>query len=130
MVPMLSIIAVRSPRAIAARRSPGTNPWASMTWSTSRPSPTWNKKVVAIDASELFPRVTTWLGFPRNMVLRGYMVDFVHLFAPHYSPRLIRDAARAQTQEEVDELLRAVALPLKGGCEQEQQRSVRTRATD
>ena len=61
---------------------------------------------MAIDASELFPRVTTWLGFPRDMVLRGYMVDFVHLFAPHYSPRLIRDAARAQTQEEVDELLK------------------------
>jgi LysR family cys regulon transcriptional activator len=86
--------------------------------------------LVAIDASELFPRVTTWLGFPRDMVLRAYMVDFVHLFAPHYSPRLIRDAARAQSQEEVDELLRSIALPLKGGCEQEQQRSVRTRVSD
>jgi hypothetical protein len=58
------------------------------------------------------------------------MVDFVHLFAPHYSARLIRDAARAQTQEEVDELLRSIALPIKGGCEQEQQRTVRTRVTD
>jgi LysR family cys regulon transcriptional activator len=86
--------------------------------------------LVAIDASELFPRVTTWLGFPRDMVLRGYMVDFVHLFAPHYSQRLIRDAARAQTQEEVDELLRAIALPIKGGCEQEQRVSVRTGADD
>ena len=78
--------------------------------------------LVAIDASELFPRVTTWLGFPRDMVLRGYMVDFVHLFAPHYSQRLIRDAARAQTQEEVNELLKEVALPLKAGCEQERRR--------
>ena len=52
---------------------------------------------VAIDASELFPRVTTWLGFPRDSVLRGYMVDFVNLFAPHYSARLIRDAARARS---------------------------------
>jgi len=57
-------------------------------------------------------------------------VDFVHLFAPHYSARLIRDAARAQTQEEVDDMLRSVALPLKGGCEQEEQRSARTRASD
>jgi LysR family cys regulon transcriptional activator len=76
--------------------------------------------LVSIDASTLFPRVTTWLGFPRDMVLRGYMVDFVHLFAPHYSPRQIRDAARAQTQAEVDELLQGVPLPLKGGCDQEQ----------
>jgi LysR family cys regulon transcriptional activator len=75
--------------------------------------------LVALDASELFPRVTTWLGFPRDMVLRAYMVDFVHLFAPHYSPRLIRDMARAQTQKEVDGLLEDIALPIKGGCEQE-----------
>jgi LysR family cys regulon transcriptional activator len=76
--------------------------------------------LVALDASELFPRVTTWLGFPRDMVLRGYMVDFIHLFAPHYSPRLIRDAAGAQSQEEVAELVRDVPLPQRGGCEQEQ----------
>jgi LysR family cys regulon transcriptional activator len=86
--------------------------------------------LVAIDASQLFPRVTTWLGFPRDMVLRGYMVDFVHLFAPHYSARLIRDAARAQTQEEVDELLRSIPLPLKASCEQEQAMAVERRRTE
>ena len=75
--------------------------------------------LVAIDAHNLFPRVTTWLGFPRDMVLRGYMVDFIHLFAPHYAPRLIRDAARAQSQEEVDSLVREIALPLRAGCEQD-----------
>ena len=54
------------------------------------------------------------------MVLRGYMVDFINLFAPHYSPRLIRDAARAQSQEEIEELLRDIPLPERGGCEQQQ----------
>jgi LysR family cys regulon transcriptional activator len=71
----------------------------------------------AIDAKGLFPEVTTWLGFPRDMVLRSYMVDFIHLFAPHYSPRLIRDAASLETQEEVDELLKDLPLPVRGGCE-------------
>jgi LysR family cys regulon transcriptional activator len=75
--------------------------------------------LVALDASGLFPRVTTWLGFPRDMVLRGYMVDFIHLFAPHFSTRMIRDVAAAPSQVEADELLREVALPIKGGCEQE-----------
>jgi LysR family cys regulon transcriptional activator len=75
--------------------------------------------LVAIDAKDLFPMVTTWLGFPRDMVLRGYMVDFVHLFAPHYSTRLIRDVARAQDREEADTLLKGIGLPLRGGCEQE-----------
>jgi LysR family cys regulon transcriptional activator len=73
----------------------------------------------AIDAKALFPQVTTWLGFPRDMVLRSFMVDFVHLLAPHYSTRLIRDAANLATQEEVDELLKDLSLPVRGGCEQD-----------
>ena len=47
------------------------------------------------------------------------MVDFINLFAPHYPARVIRDVARAQSQEEVNELLKDTPLPLKGGCEQE-----------
>jgi LysR family cys regulon transcriptional activator len=75
--------------------------------------------LVAIDAQGLFPRVTTWIGFPRDMVLRRFMVDFIHLFAPHYAPRLIRDAAASQTQEELDALIKDVGLPVRGGCEQD-----------
>jgi LysR family transcriptional regulator, cys regulon transcriptional activator len=73
----------------------------------------------AIDARGLFPQVTTWLGFPRDMVLRSFMVDFIHLFAPHYSPRLIRDAAACPTQEQIDELLKGIVLPERGGCDQD-----------
>jgi LysR family cys regulon transcriptional activator len=73
----------------------------------------------AIDAKNLFPQVTTWIGFPRDMVLRGYMVDFIHLLAPHYPTREIRDAANLQSQEEVNQLLGDIALPVRGGCEKE-----------
>jgi LysR family cys regulon transcriptional activator len=73
----------------------------------------------SIDAKGLFPQVTTWLGFPRDMVLRSYMVDFIHLLAPHYQKRDIRDAANLATQVEVDALLGGIALPVRGGCEQE-----------
>jgi len=72
----------------------------------------------AIDAKGLFPRVTTWLGFPKDIVMRSYMVDFINLFAPHYSRRLIIDAANLETQEEVDELLKDLELPVRGGCEE------------
>jgi LysR family cys regulon transcriptional activator len=75
--------------------------------------------LVALDARGLFPEVTTWIGFPRDMVLRGYMVDFIHLLAPHYSPRTIRDVAGFAAQEQVDEALKDIALPVRGGCEQE-----------
>ena len=73
----------------------------------------------AIDAKGLFPEVTTWVGFPRDMVLRSYMVDFIHLLAPHYSQRQIRDLADVTTAEEVTAVLGDVALPLRGGCEKE-----------
>lgn len=74
--------------------------------------------LVALDARGLFPKITTWIGFPREMVLRGYMVDFIHLLAPHYSMDLIRRAADASAQEEVDELLGNIALPERGGAEE------------
>jgi len=73
----------------------------------------------ALDVRGLFPQVTTWLGFPRDRVLRGYMVDFIHLLAPHYSPRLIQDAANLESQQEVDELVADLTLPARGGCDQD-----------
>ena len=74
----------------------------------------------ALDAKGLFPQVTTWLGFPKDMVLRSFMVDFIQLLAPHYTPRLISDAAELETQEEVDVLLSGLLLPIRGGCEQDE----------
>jgi hypothetical protein len=39
------------------------------------------------------------------------------LLAPHYSRRLIRDASQAETQEALEELLKDVELPVRGGCD-------------
>jgi LysR family cys regulon transcriptional activator len=72
--------------------------------------------LLAIDTEGMFPEVTTWLGFARDTVLRGFMVDFIHLFAPHYSPRLIREAAGLASQTEVDALLESIDLPLRSGA--------------
>jgi LysR family cys regulon transcriptional activator len=74
------------------------------------------KDLVALEAVGLFPRVTTWLGFRRDSVLRGYMADFVSLFAPQLTPELVRKAAALQTQNEVDALFEGVKLALRTGC--------------
>jgi len=72
--------------------------------------------LVAMSAEGLFPRCTTWLGFRRDSVLRGYMVDFISLFAPHLTPELTRQAADLESQVEVDALLADIPLPVRGGC--------------
>ncbi len=75
--------------------------------------------LVALDAAGLFPRVTTWIGYRRDSVLRGYMVDFAQLFAAHLLPELTQRAANLETQEEVDKLFAEIDLPLRGGCDDE-----------
>ncbi|MEQ8205616.1 MAG: LysR substrate-binding domain-containing protein [Woeseia sp.] len=74
------------------------------------------KDLNAISASGLFPQVTTWLGIPRDRVLRGYMREFIALFAPHWPVHDIELAATAGSQQEVDELAANIPLPLNNGC--------------
>jgi len=73
-------------------------------------------QLVAIDAEGLFPTVTTWLGFPRDKVLRQYMKDFVGMFAPHWPSELIELACSAETQIIVDKLAASLSLPTRTGC--------------
>jgi LysR family cys regulon transcriptional activator len=96
------------------RRGMGVGIVAAMAWECQD-----KKDLVALDAAGLFPRVTTWIGFRRDTVLRGYMVDFAALFAPHLSPELIQRAANDENQAEVDALLKGISLPFRGGCDDE-----------
>jgi LysR family cys regulon transcriptional activator len=75
------------------------------------------KDLTALSAPGLFPRLTTWLGFRRDAVLRRYMVEFAVLLAPHLAPDLIRKAAQLPTQAEVDALFDEDRLPVLSGCD-------------
>ncbi len=67
--------------------------------------------LAAIDGSHLFPEHVTWLGVRRGRLLRGYMYDFMRLFAPHLARRLVDQALRAATPEESAAAFEAVKLP-------------------
>ena len=69
--------------------------------------------LVHIDTSDLFPTHTTWIGFRRGGLLRKYQLDFIQLFAPHLTRRLIERAAGAANPAEVEQLVADVELPLK-----------------
>lgn len=67
--------------------------------------------MIAINARDLFPTVTTWLGFPRYRVLRSYMKEFIAMFAPHWPRYLIERAIKAESRAIVDALTETLDLP-------------------
>jgi LysR family cys regulon transcriptional activator len=69
--------------------------------------------LVHIDTSDLFPTHTTWIGFRRGGLLRKYQLDFIQMFAPHLTRRLIERAAGSATQTDVDQLTADLELPLR-----------------
>lgn len=67
--------------------------------------------LVALPVNHLFEPSTTKIGFRRGTVLRGYMYDFMHLFAPHLDRDLVDRALHAGSQEELDRLFKDIPLP-------------------
>ena len=66
---------------------------------------------VGIVAGILFDPHTTWIGFERGRLLRGYLYDFLKLCAPHLTRRRIELAVRANTAAEVAEVFSDIVLP-------------------
>lgn len=71
--------------------------------------------LTALSTNGLFSRSTTWIGVRRNTMLRCYMADFLKLFAPHFSGDQIERAVRANSQQEVDLLVKDICLPVRNG---------------
>lgn len=66
-----------------------------------------------LDASHLLPIHTTWIGFRRGTLLRNYAYDFLQLFGPHLTRRLVDRAVETRDPAARAELLRRVALPVR-----------------
>jgi LysR family cys regulon transcriptional activator len=69
--------------------------------------------LVAIDASHLFESSTTMIGFRRGTFLRGYMYEFMQLFAPHLTKERVIAAFEAVDQSGVDQVFAESALPVR-----------------
>jgi LysR family cys regulon transcriptional activator len=70
-----------------------------------------DEDLVAIDGSHLFPEHITWLGVRRGRLLRTYMYDFMRLFAPHLTRRLVDQALRAGSNDKAAALFEDLKLP-------------------
>jgi LysR family transcriptional regulator, cys regulon transcriptional activator len=74
-------------------------------------SPRDDGDLVVLEGAHLFPEHITWIGFRRGRLLRGYMYEFMRLFAPHLTRRRVDLAIRASSAEELAAVFADVALP-------------------
>ena len=68
--------------------------------------------LLALDASEFVEVSTARLVFRRGLFFRGYMYEFLQLFAPHLTRELIESALSVRSRSAMDPLLVDVELPL------------------
>lgn len=73
--------------------------------------PDLDSDLVSIDASHLFEHSVTRLGFRRGILLRGYMYDFIELFAPHLTRKVTQRAAATDGKAELEQVFRTMNLP-------------------
>jgi len=69
--------------------------------------------LVAIDASHLFEQSTTMIGCRKGTFLRGYMYEFMELFAPHLTREVVESAFSKPNRAELEDLFNGIELPIK-----------------
>ncbi len=73
--------------------------------------PELDSDLVALDASHLFDPSITRVGIKRNKHLRGYMHDFIEMFAPHLDPDLVARALTIPDPEARNRLFDGITIP-------------------
>lgn len=81
---------------------------ASMSFDSER-----DPNLVVLDAGHLFDDSITNIGFRRGAYLRGYMQEFMTIFAPHITDEIIERANETRTKEERAELFAELEPKLK-----------------
>jgi LysR family cys regulon transcriptional activator len=74
--------------------------------------PLLDKDLVVLDASRLFKPSITKIGFRHGTFLRGYMYDFIELFAPHLTRKIVDRAYNEHGTPEGDAMFDAIELPV------------------
>jgi LysR family cys regulon transcriptional activator len=70
-----------------------------------------DSELSALDASHLFESSTTKIGFRRGTYIRGYMYDFIQMFAPHLDKNLIDEAAATADNQALNVLFDSMNIP-------------------
>jgi LysR family cys regulon transcriptional activator len=75
--------------------------------------PLMDADLAALDAGHLFGVSTTHVGLRRDMFIRGFIYEFIRLFAPHLTRERVDEAMERREKREIDELFSHVELPVR-----------------
>jgi LysR family cys regulon transcriptional activator len=75
--------------------------------------PVADSDLVALDAGHLFGASVTKIGMRRDMFVRGFMYDFIGLFAPHLTRSLVEQAMALRDRRDVEQLFGNIELPVR-----------------
>lgn len=75
--------------------------------------PKEDSDLVRLDASHLFKQSTTHIGFRRGTYLRGYMTEFIHMFAPHLTREVIDHAVAEHPGSRYERLIHSLREQLQ-----------------
>ncbi|MFA5632371.1 MAG: HTH-type transcriptional regulator CysB [Porticoccaceae bacterium] len=73
--------------------------------------PVGDSDLVALEARHLFKPSVTSIGFRRGTYLRGFMYDFISLFAPHLTRDVIDYACTVRSRDELEKYFSEFILP-------------------
>lgn len=73
--------------------------------------PRTDQDLVALDAGHLFGPSITKIGLRRDMFVRGFIYDFIELFAPHLTRERVKQAMKLRDKRELDALFEGIELP-------------------
>jgi LysR family cys regulon transcriptional activator len=79
---------------------------AKMAWDRAK-----DADLVALEAGHLFGPSITSIGFRRDTFLRGYMFDFIEMFAPHLRRELVEQTLKSGSTADREALFADVAIP-------------------
>lgn len=71
-----------------------------------------DKGLTAVAADHLFESSTTMIGCRKGTFLRGYMYEFIELFAPHLTRSVVDEAFEKTTKDERAEMFAGLSLPI------------------
>lgn len=71
--------------------------------------------LVVIEIPELFPRLTTWIGYSKDLLLKKYHCEFIRLLAPHLTEDVLDSICSNSEPEHTDGWLAALEIPLRNG---------------